>query len=69
MKYVKNVVSRLTSIVKGTNPTIVESSNVIQFDVMGYPLRLCIFSDGKQKWIDTYEREGDVILKWEKIKS
>lgn len=45
---------------------VVERSNVIQFDEMGYPLRLCIMSDGKQRWIDTYEREGDVALKWEK---
>ncbi|ETU62902.1 hypothetical protein [Enterococcus faecalis] len=44
----------------------VERSNVIQFDEMGYPLRLCIMSDGKQCWIDTYEAKGDVVLKWEK---
>lgn len=43
---------------------IVEYSNVIQFDGMGYPLRLVIDSKGKQLWIDTTERDGDVILEW-----
>jgi len=42
---------------------VIERSNVIQFDEMGYPLRLCIMSDGKQRWIYTDEREGDVVLK------
>lgn len=46
---------------------IVEYSNVIQFDGMGYPLRLVIDSKGKQLWIDTTERDGDIVLKWEKI--
>lgn len=41
-----------------------EYSNVIQYDVMGYPLRLVIMSDGEQIWLDTYEREGDVVLQW-----
>ncbi|HHZ8250519.1 hypothetical protein GTI81_02950 [Enterococcus faecalis] len=44
---------------------VIERSNVIQFDEMGYPLRLCIMSDRKQRWIYTDEREGDVVLKWE----
>lgn len=46
---------------------IVEYSNVIQFDGMGYPLRLVIDSKGKQLWIDTSEKDGDVILEWKKI--
>lgn len=46
---------------------ITEQSNVIQYDDMGYPLRLCIGSDGKQHWRDTNEREGDVVLKWEEL--
>lgn len=46
-------------------PRIKIRSNVIQFDSMGYPLRLCIFTDGKQRWVDTYERDGDVVLIWE----
>ena len=44
---------------------VVERSNVIQYDDMGYPLKLCIMSDGKQAWRDTYEREGDIVLRWE----
>ena len=47
-------------------PRISIRSNVIQFDSMGYPLRLCIFTDGEQRWVDSYEREGDVVLEWEK---
>lgn len=46
---------------------ILERSNIIQYDDMGYPLRLCIVKNGNktdQMWIDTYEQDGDVILKW-----
>ena len=38
---------------------------MIQYDEMGYPLRLCIFSDDKQRWVDSYEKEGDIVLRWE----
>lgn len=44
---------------------IVKRSNVIQFDEMGYPLRLCIMSDGDQAWLDTYEQKNDIVLEWE----
>lgn len=43
---------------------ITERSNVIQFDDMGYPLRLVIVDDKEQIWIDTYEEEGDVVVNW-----
>lgn len=43
---------------------IVKYSNVIQFDDMGYPLRLVIDNNGEQLWIDTTERKDDVILVW-----
>lgn len=46
-------------------PYIKIRSNVIQYDSMGYPLRLVINRDGKQIWIDTTEFDGDVVLKWE----
>lgn len=46
---------------------ITERSNVIQYDDMGYPLRLCIMSDSRQVWIDTDEEDGDVVLKWSKV--
>lgn len=48
---------------------ILERSNVIQYDDMGYPLRLCIVKDGNktdQMWLDTTEKENDVVLKWSK---
>ena len=48
--------------------TSITHSNVIQFDEMGYPLRLCIVIDNKgkidQTWIDTIEQIGDVTLHW-----
>ena len=46
-------------------PYIKIRSNVIQFDEMGYPLRLVITRDNDQVWIDTNEREGDIVLEWE----
>ena len=46
-------------------PYIKIRSNVIQFDEMGYPLRLVITRDGDQVWIDTNEREDDIVLEWE----
>lgn len=45
---------------------IVKYSNVIQYDEMGYPLRLVIANNGEQLWIDTMEKNGDVVLKWVK---
>lgn len=58
---------RIVFILQKKKRKIVEYSNVIQFDGMGYPLRLVIDSKGKQLWIDTTERDGDIVLKWEKI--
>jgi len=46
---------------------ITERSNVIQFDSMGYPLRLCIDDRCEQIWLDTLEENDDVVLKWKKI--
>ena len=46
-------------------PYIKMRSNVIQYDSMGYPLRLVINRDDEQVWIDTTEFDGDVVLKWE----
>lgn len=53
---------------------IVRRSNAIQFDEMGYPLRLCIFKcecgATTQRWVDTGERyemkENDVEVIWGK---
>jgi hypothetical protein len=44
---------------------VTERSNVIQYDVMGYPLRLVILNNKEQAWLDTIEQEGDVVLRWE----
>lgn len=48
---------------------ITHRSNVVQLDDMGYPLRLCIVEYPNKKsdqvWIDTVDREGDVVLVWE----
>ena len=48
---------------------VIERSNIIQYDEMGYPLRLVIVRNYKnetdQMWLDTDEQEGDVELKWE----
>lgn len=49
------------------NFSIVKYSNVIQYDDMGYPLRLVIDNKGKQLWIDTEQRENDVVLTWSNI--
>ncbi|MDT2864672.1 hypothetical protein [Vagococcus carniphilus] len=49
---------------KEKTPYIKVRSNVIQFDEMGYPLRLIINWENEQIWIDTTECEGDVILEW-----
>ena len=53
---------------------ILRRSNAIQFDEMGYPLRLCIFKceygATTQRWVDTGERyemkENDVEVIWDK---
>ena len=53
---------------------VIKRSNVIQYDTMGYPLRLCIVSTDKsfgaktdQIWIDTMEQAGDVVLQWAEV--
>lgn len=49
-------------------------SNVIQYDSMGFPLRLYIFKCNcgmtKQEWIDVSKNsvtDKDVILEWERL--
>ena len=53
---------------------IIYRSNTIQFDEMGYPLRLCIVTGNgrinpEQVWLDTLEEDGDVVLKFKKMES
>lgn len=55
------------------NMEITERSNIIQYDDMGYPLRLVIVKCNKcgksdQRWFDTTEEKGDLILQWKKVK-
>lgn len=49
---------------------IAERSNAIQYDNMGYPLRLCLVKCkcgmSKQLWIDTTEELNDVVIKWQR---
>lgn len=54
----------LKHIFKPTKENIKEVSNIIQYDSMGYPLRLVINSKGKQEWVDTEEKENDKVLIW-----
>lgn len=46
-------------------------SNVIQYDEMGYPLRLVMIDIGdglvEHVWRDTNERDGDVVLEWKYV--
>ena len=53
---------------------IIYRSNTIQFDEMGYPLRLCIVTgngriNAEQVWLDTLEEAGDVVLEFKKMES
>lgn len=49
---------------KNKNWAVLKVSNIVQYDSMGYPRVLCICSDGEQRWIDTYDKEDDVEIKW-----
>lgn len=69
MRKAKQFILRLLGRLPKEKPAlrIVNRSNVIQFDCMGYPLRLCIVEDtetGKtsQEWVDTVELDDDVVL-------
>lgn len=59
---------------KNTTNRVIMKSNVIQYDEMGYPLRLfmvgCADETVEHLWRDIDARavtENDVVLKWEKI--
>lgn len=48
---------------------IKQRSNLIQPDILGYPLRLCIWEceycmKTKQVWIASTECKNDVVLQW-----
>ena len=49
---------------------VTERSNALQFDDMGYPLRLCIVKCAKcgkteQQWLDTYENAYEEVKRGE----
>ena len=59
---------------KNKQVTVVEKSNIIQLDDMGYSLLLCIMRDEDQRWIDVscewakmgYDNGNLHILEWSK---
>ena len=46
---------------------ITDRSNIVQHDEFGYLLRLVIINNKYQMWIDTYDKEGDIELKWKGV--
>ena len=46
---------------------ITDRSNIVQHDEFGYLLRLVIINNKYQIWVDTYEEEGDIALKWKGV--
>lgn len=44
-------------------PTVSNRTNIIQYDEMGYPLRLIWMSDGTKRWLDTNEEAEDIVLR------
>lgn len=65
------LLKKLFSQRKNKPTKIIGWSNVIQYDEMGYPLRLVMIDIGNglvdHVWRDTDETEGDVVLKWKKL--
>jgi hypothetical protein len=62
---------KLSCKIFGHDWKIKERSNVIQFDNMGYPLRLFIVECSKckqsrQEWIDSGKSSKDVVCEWKK---
>ena len=57
-------VKRLFGLKSGKPRKVIERSNIVQYDDMGYPLRLCIMDDGEQTWLDSYDEETDLVCEW-----
>jgi len=57
--------------IKRKHPKLITHiSNIIQFDSLGYPSRLCIVQQNnknEQMWIDTDQKDEDVVLKWTEL--
>jgi hypothetical protein len=56
-------VNLFKSLKKKPEPTVSNRTNIIQYDEMGYPLRLIWMSDGTKRWLDTDEEAGDTVLR------
>ena len=69
---IKNLLKKLRGKFQGDNTLhVIYYSNAIQYDEMGYPLRLVIVDNGdgttRQLWIDIDAREirlNDFVLRW-----
>ena len=69
---IKNLLKKLRGRFQGDNTLhVIYYSNAIQYDEMGYPLRLVIVDNGdgttRQLWIDIDAREirlNDFVLRW-----
>ena len=69
---IKNLLKKLRGKFQGDNTLhVIYYSNAIQYDEMGYPLRLVIVDNGdgtsRQLWIDIDVREirsQDFVLRW-----
>ena len=69
---IKNLLKKLRGISQGDKSLhVIYYSNAIQYDEMGYPLRLVIVDNGdgttRQLWIDIDAREirlNDFVLRW-----
>ena len=69
---IKNLLKKLRGTSQGDNTLhVIYYSNAIQYDDMGYPLRLVTVDNGdgtsRQLWIDIDVREirlNDFVLKW-----
>ena len=69
---IKNLVKKLRGTSQGDKSLhVIYYSNAIQYDEMGYPLRLVIVDNGdgttRQLWIDIDAREirlNDFVLRW-----
>ena len=62
-----NRVKKTFELKKNIPRKIVARSNIVQYDDMGYPLRLCIMDDGEQIWLDSYNEETDLVCEWKLV--
>lgn len=60
-------VKKLFELKSGKPRKVIARSNIVQYDDMGYPLRLCIMDDGEQIWLDSYDEETDLVCKWKLV--